>query len=77
LGVKIRENTRIRHFQLRGATVTGVVTESGELIAGDVLLLAAGVWSGPLSKKLGAPMPIRPGKGYSIDYRPAPIRLRT
>jgi len=39
--------------------------------------LAAGVWSGPLSKKLGAPMPIRPGKGYSIDYRPAPIRLRT
>ena len=77
LGVKIRENTGIRHFHRRGATVAGVVTESGELIAGDVLLLAAGVWSGPLSKKLGAPMPIRPGKGYSIDYRPAPIRLRT
>jgi D-amino-acid dehydrogenase len=77
LGVQIRENTRIRDFHRRGATVTGVVTESGELVAGDALLLAAGVWSGPLSKKLGAPMPIRPGKGYSIDYRPAPIRLRT
>ena len=22
-------------------------------------------------------MPIRPGKGYSIDYSPAPIQLRT
>jgi D-amino-acid dehydrogenase len=77
LGVQIRENTRIRHFQRRGATVTGVVTETGELIVGDTLLVAAGVWSGPLSKQLGAPMPIRPGKGYSIDYRPAPIQLRT
>jgi D-amino-acid dehydrogenase len=77
LGVHIRENTRIRRFQRRGATVVGVVTEDGELIACDALLLAAGVWSGPLSKQLGAPMPIRPGKGYSIDYRPAPIELRT
>jgi D-amino-acid dehydrogenase len=77
LGVQIRENTRIRHFQRHGGTVTGVVTEAGELIMADELLLAAGVWSGPLSKQLGAPMPIRPGKGYSIDYRPAPIQLRT
>jgi D-amino-acid dehydrogenase len=77
LGVQIRENTRIRHFQRRGATVTGVVTETDELIVGDALLLAAGVWSGPLSKSLGTPMPIRPGKGYSIDYRPAPVQLRT
>jgi D-amino-acid dehydrogenase len=77
LGVHIRENTSIQHFQRRGGTVTGVVTEGGELIVGDALVLAAGVWSGPLSKQLGAPMPIRPGKGYSIDYRPAPIQLRT
>jgi D-amino-acid dehydrogenase len=77
LGVGIRENTRIRHFQRRGATVIGVVTKDGELIVADQLVLAAGVWSGPLSKELGAPMPIRPGKGYSIDYQPAPITLRT
>jgi D-amino-acid dehydrogenase len=77
LGVQIRENVRVRQFQRRGATVTGVLTETGEQITADALLLAAGVWSGPLSKQLGAPMPIRPGKGYSIDYSPAPVQLKT
>ncbi|MFF2027935.1 NAD(P)/FAD-dependent oxidoreductase, partial [Streptomyces sp. NPDC058171] len=77
LGVQIRENTKVGRFLRRGSTVTGVVTDTGEQIDGDALLLAAGVWSGPLSKELGAPMPIRPGKGYSVDYSPAPIKLNT
>jgi D-amino-acid dehydrogenase len=77
LGVEIRVNTQVAHFLRSATTVTGVVTEAGELVTGDALLLAAGVWSGPLSKKLGAPMPIRPGKGYSVDYTPAPIQLST
>ncbi|QSE91796.1 FAD-dependent oxidoreductase [Rhodococcus pseudokoreensis] len=77
LGVQIRENTKVGRFLRKGSTVTGVVTDTGEQIDGDALLLAAGVWSGPLSKELGAPMPIRPGKGYSVDYSPAPIKLNT
>jgi D-amino-acid dehydrogenase len=77
LGVEIHENTRVETFRRTGDQVTGVVTSAGTHIDGDVLVLAAGVWSGPLSKQLGVPMPIRPGKGYSIDYSPAPIQLRT
>ncbi|MEV0946811.1 FAD-dependent oxidoreductase [Rhodococcus sp. NPDC049939] len=75
LGVEIREYTRVKSFFTADDTFRGVVTESGEDIAGDTLLLAAGVWSGPLSRQLGAPVPIRPGKGYSIDYSPAPVQL--
>jgi D-amino-acid dehydrogenase len=77
LGVQIRENTRVNRFLTADGTFYAVVTDSGEAISGDRLLLAAGVWSGPLSKELGAPMPIRPGKGYSVDYSPAPIQLKT
>lgn len=77
LGVQIRENTPVRQFVRTGRKVTGVITEAGEEINGNALLLAAGVWSGPLSKAIGAPMPIRPGKGYSVDYSPAPVQLRS
>jgi D-amino-acid dehydrogenase len=77
LNVEIRENTRVKRFLAADGTFYAAVSDSGEAISGDVLLLAAGVWSGPLSKELGAPMPIRPGKGYSVDYTPAPIQLRT
>jgi D-amino-acid dehydrogenase len=77
LGVDIRQNTRVQQFLTAETTVYGAVTDTEEAITGDALLLAAGVWSGPLSKKLGTPMPIRPGKGYSVDYSPAPVQLKT
>jgi D-amino-acid dehydrogenase len=77
LGVEIHENARVEKFVRTREEVTGVITHAGAHINGDVVVLAAGVWSGPLSKQLGAPMPIRPGKGYSIDYSPAPVQLRT
>ena len=77
LGVEIHENARVEKFLRTRDEVTGVITRADELFNGDALVLAAGVWSGPLSKQLGVPMPIRPGKGYSIDYSPAPIQLRT
>jgi D-amino-acid dehydrogenase len=77
LGVEIHENTRVETFRRTGSQITGVVTGGGTEVEGDVFVVAAGVWSGPLSKQLGLPMPIRPGKGYSIDYSPPPIQLRT
>lgn len=77
LGVEILENTGVRRFLHADGHVHGVVTETGESVMADALLLAAGVWSGPLSKELGVPLPIRPGKGYSVDYSPAPVKLKT
>jgi D-amino-acid dehydrogenase len=76
LGVEIHEHTAVRRFLRQGDAVTGVRTDKGE-ITGDTLVLAAGVWTARMSRALGIPLPIRPGKGYSVDYSPAPVQLRT
>lgn len=76
LGVEIREHTRLLRFLRRGDAVTGVLTDKGE-ITGTTLLLAAGAWTARMTRQLGIPLPIRPGKGYSVDYSPAPVKLRT
>lgn len=76
LGSEVREHTSVTDVVRSGDRITGVRISTGVLKA-DVVLLAAGVWSGALSRKLGAPLPIRPGKGYSIDYSPSPIRFKT
>lgn len=77
LDAQVRPDTQVRGFQRDGDRVTAVETADGQRIAADHVVLAAGAWTGLLSRKLGAPLPINPGKGYSIDYRPAPVELRT
>jgi D-amino-acid dehydrogenase len=76
LGGEVREHASVATFLRSGDRVTGVRTATGD-VTGDAVLLAAGVWTGQLSRALGSPLPIRPGKGYSIDYAPSPVRLRT
>lgn len=77
LGVRIHENDGAARFIRSGDAVHGVITEAGVEHAADTVVLAAGVWTGELAAKLGLRLPIRPGKGYSVDYRPAPLSLRT
>jgi D-amino-acid dehydrogenase len=77
LGGSVIEDTRAVGFDRGSRGVEAVHTDSGEPLSCDGVVLAAGVWTGPLSAQLGVPLPIRPGKGYSVDYRPAPLTLRT
>lgn len=76
LGAEVREHTRVLDFERTGSRVTGVVTDAGR-IACDQVVLATGVWTGLLAAKLGTALPIGPGKGYSVDYFPSPVALRT
>lgn len=76
LGVEIHEHTPVRRLVRRGERLTQAVTDQGEF-TGDAFLVCAGVWSGRVSRQLGVPLPIRPGKGYSVDYRPTPVPVRT
>jgi D-amino-acid dehydrogenase len=46
--------------------VTGV-RAGGETIACDSVVVAAGVWSGPLAKKLGLSIPLEAERGYHIE----------
>ncbi|GAA0035566.1 NAD(P)/FAD-dependent oxidoreductase [Brevibacterium metallidurans] len=76
-GARVRENVEVSRFVRAGETVTAVVTSEAEVIGADTAVIAAGVSTGRLLAGLGHPVPIRAGKGYSIDYSPAPISLRT
>ncbi len=39
----------------------------------DALVIAAGAWSARIARLLGVSLPIRPGKGYSVDYVPGQL----
>lgn len=76
LGVKILEHTPVtgvRTADHRGRRrVTAVATDAGP-VDGDVFVLAAGAWTGRLSALFGHRLPVRPGKGYSIDVPALPL----
>ncbi len=46
--------------------VTGVRV-GGETIASDAAVIATGVWSGPLAKKLGLSVPLESERGYHLE----------
>jgi D-amino-acid dehydrogenase len=46
-------------------------------VRGDSLVIAAGAWSGRVARLLGSDLPIRPGKGYSVDYVPPQLASRS
>jgi len=47
--------------------VTGVRAD-GETIPCDAVVIATGVWSGPLAKKLGLNVPLESERGYHIEF---------
>lgn len=73
LGVQVVENTPIDRVEKRGDRVVAVHSGSRRFEA-DRVVLAAGAWTGPVSKLFGTPLPVRPGKGYSVDLAPCVLR---
>ena len=66
MAVQIIENSPIDRVTFNGSTVTAV-HRGEQKFDGDRFVLAAGAWTGPLSKLFKAPIPVRPGKGYSLE----------
>ncbi len=50
----------------KGGRVTGV-RAAGETIACDAAVIATGVWSGPLVRKLGLSIPLESERGYHLE----------
>lgn len=73
LGVQIEEHTPVDAVDVVDQAVRAVRSGS-RTISGDRFVLAAGAWTGPLSVLFGQPLPVRPGKGYSIDLAPYGLR---
>ncbi|HQU45778.1 MAG: amino acid dehydrogenase [Planctomycetia bacterium 21-64-5] len=70
-GVEIREHCELRDLVLDRRVVRCVVTSRGDLAA-DRVVVATGAWTPRLRRMLRCPIPIQPGKGYSLTMpRPA------
>lgn len=79
-GVQIIENAPLESIETAGPEgarrVVAIRTAHGRIEA-DAFVLATGAWSGGLSRLFGTYLPVRPGKGYSIDVAPLPLRSAT
>jgi D-amino-acid dehydrogenase len=53
------------------------VRAGGRRFEPDRVVLAAGAWTGPVSRLFGQPLPVRPGKGYSVELPPLGLRGAT
>lgn len=73
-GVEFRFETQAIDFAHAGGNVSAVETTGGE-IETDAVVIAAGVWSGELSRRVGVKLPLQGGKGYCLDYSPPPVEL--
>jgi D-amino-acid dehydrogenase len=71
-GVTVRESCAVHSLVREGRRARAVVTAQGELAA-DAFVFATGALTPRLSKPLGCPIPIQPGKGYSLTM-PRPAR---
>jgi glycine oxidase len=64
-GVRIHEARAVTGLQDDGRRVTGVQTDGG-IMRADIVLAAAGAWSGALSNQVAAVAPLRPAKGQGL-----------
>jgi glycine/D-amino acid oxidase-like deaminating enzyme len=58
----------VKDFDLSGGRISAVETNQGRFSC-DNAVLAAGVWSKPLLKKLGITVPLEAERGYHIVYK--------
>jgi D-amino-acid dehydrogenase len=65
-GVRILEHAPLNGVRTNAGRISAI-TAGNEQLKADSYVLAAGAWTGLISKLIGVPLPVRPGKGYSVD----------
>lgn len=65
-GVVVRKNEEVTDLSFKSGKIHQITTSKGSYDA-DEVVLAAGSWSGELSKKINIKLPLQPGKGYRIN----------
>lgn len=75
-GVTVKAGAPVVDIDTSGGRVVAVRTPT-ERIQTETVLLAAGAWTRTIGKMAGANIPIEAGKGYGLDFRPAPVTPRS
>ncbi len=75
-GVEIHEQTKVDGLIEKGGRVCGVRLADESTLEADAVLLAAGSWSGVLSKQFGVSLPVKPVKGQIVLLKSDPGRLK-
>lgn len=74
-GVEVRSGEEVLDVSLVNGKIERISTSKENLVA-DEVVLAAGSWSGKLSKKMNIKLPLEAGKGYRINVsRPTGITM--
>ena len=73
-GATLIQGAGVAGFVRRGGRVTGVRTGAGDTVAAGYVVLAAGPWTRPLARRLGAEVPTRPMRGQMLAYRSNAVR---
>ncbi len=68
MGVRFAFGRGVERLTAAGGRVRSAVLEGGDSIAGDVVVLAAGVHSPKIARSVGVRLPIAPAKGYSATF---------
>jgi D-amino-acid dehydrogenase len=66
-GAEIRVGTKVTDLIAPEGRLGGVGLEDGDVVEGDVVILATGVYSLDLPRAAGLELPIQPAKGYHRD----------
>ncbi|OXM60534.1 NAD(P)/FAD-dependent oxidoreductase [Amycolatopsis vastitatis] len=74
-GARLRTDTEVTGAVVRADRLTGVRVP-GEVVEADVVVNAAGPWSGLVSARLGAPIAVRPRRGEVLVTTPMPGVVR-
>ncbi len=73
-GSEVRR-AEVRDIELKDGQICAVQTDQGR-IACDAAVLATGVWSKPLAKKLGVNVPLESERGYHVLFKDPSMKLR-
>lgn len=75
VGVVIKTNEEVVDINTSGGKIAEIITSKGNYKP-DEVVLAAGSWSGEISKKMRIKLPLQAGKGYRINVeRPTGISI--
>ncbi|MGB5385839.1 MAG: FAD-dependent oxidoreductase [Eudoraea sp.] len=67
-GVDLKTNEEVQEISTSGSKITEIRTSKASYNA-DEVVLAAGSWSGKISRQMKIKLPLQAGKGYSINVK--------